>query len=185
MKMDEAPVTDQQAIADVLAGDVNAFRAIVERFQSPLFAFARSIIGDAEDAEDVTQDVFLTAFSKLQQFDPEIGKLSTWLFRIAHNKALNFVKRRRPLTGTDFEPKTDQATPAVKASQHEQWQRLQQAIEQLPLDQRTAFVLFDLQGCSYDEVSRIEQVPLGTVKSRIARARSRLRQTLGHLLEHE
>jgi RNA polymerase sigma-70 factor (ECF subfamily) len=127
--------------------------------------------------------VFLAAFRHLASFDPKRSAFSTWLFTIARNRCRNELARRRPVAGTELPDVVDLRSPERAASEAELLRQLDAALDTLPFEQRSAFVLAQLQGLSYEEVGRIEDVGVGTVKSRIARAREKLRCLLSHAAE--
>jgi RNA polymerase sigma-70 factor (ECF subfamily) len=155
----------------------------VERYQRPLLTLVRNLTPRNTDHEGVAQDVFLAAFRCLASFDPQRSAFSTWLFTIARNRCRNEFARRRPITGVELPDSIDLRSPDQAASEAELFRQLDAALDALPFDQRSAFILAQLQGLSYDEVGRIEGVGVGTVKSRIARAREKLRSLLGHVAE--
>jgi RNA polymerase sigma-70 factor (ECF subfamily) len=166
---------DIQVIRRVLGGEVEAFRALVERYQGQLFGFIRGLVRRPEEAEDVAQEVFLAAFTHLRAFDPDQATFPTWLLTIARNKCLNALKKRRPIVLDELPEGADGRTPDREAAEQEWFRRLDRGLEALPPEQKTVFVLAELQGLSYEEVRRIEGVSLGTVKSRLSRAKERLR----------
>jgi len=174
---------DHQAIQHVLAGDTDRFRALVEKYQEPLFGFVRNLIRDAGDAEDVAQETFLAAYANLKSYDPGRAKFSTWLFAMARNRCLNILKRKSPLTmaGLPEEAVTD--APGGRLDTEAAFDLLDAALDKLPVEQKTAFVLAEIEGLSYREIVLIEGVKLGTVKSRIARAKEKLRDSLRDLVE--
>ena len=174
---------DLDAIRRVLAADVESFRHLVERYQRPLLALIRNLTPPATDHERVAQEVFLAAFRCLASFDPKRSAFSTWLFTIARNRCRNELARRRPVAGTELPDVIDLRSPERAASEAELLRQLDAALNTLPFEQRSAFVLAQLQGLSYEEVGRIESVGVGTVKSRIARAREKLRCLLSHAAE--
>ena len=174
---------DLDAIRRVLAGDVESFRRLVERYQRPLLTMVRNLTPPDADHEEVAQEAFLAAFRSLASFDPKLSAFSTWLFTIARNRCRNELARRRPAAGTELPDVVDPRSPERAASEAELFRRLDAALDALPFEQRSAFVLAQLQGLSYEEVGRIEGIGLGTVKSRIARAREKLRCLLTHAVE--
>jgi RNA polymerase sigma-70 factor, ECF subfamily len=174
---------DLDAIRRVLAGDVEWFRRLVERYQRPLLSLVRNLTPPDIDQEGVAQEVFLAAFRCLASFDPKRSAFSTWLFTIARNRCRNELARRRPVAAADLPDIPDLRSPERVASEAELFRRLDAALDALPFEQRSAFVLAELQGLSYEEVVRIEGVGVGTVKSRIARAREKLRRLLLHAAE--
>lgn len=174
---------DQQTIRQVLAGNANDFRALVEKYQRPLFALVRNLIRDMGEAEDIAQETFLAAYANLKSYDPSRAKFSTWLFAMARNRCLNALKRRRPLVMASLPERTVRDNPGGRLDAEATFRLLDAALDRLPVEQRTAFVLAEIQGLSYQEIERIEGVRLGTVKSRIARAKQKLRNCLRDLVE--
>ncbi len=174
---------DLRTIQRVLQGDVHAFRLLVEQYQGPLFSLVGNLVRDENDRDDVAQETFLAAYIHLGSYNPRQGKFSTWLFRIARNKCLNMQKKRKPLTMESLPPLVDAKNPADALMEAELFARLDQALEELPFEQKSAFVLAEIQELSLEEISQIEAVPLGTVKSRISRAKEKLRLLLTHTPE--
>jgi RNA polymerase sigma-70 factor (ECF subfamily) len=171
-------MSDDEVIERVLAGDVASFRALVERHERRLFGFIRRFL-PAGDCADVAQDVFLSAYRNLASYRAEAGRFSTWLLAMARNRCLNVLARRGPaaLGGPGALPEPiDPRTPDAALEEAEFFARLDAALAALPLEQRTAFVLAELHGLSLAEISRIEAVGIGTVKSRLSRARAKLRE---------
>lgn len=165
----------------VLAGRTNDFRAIVVRHQLPLFRFAARLLGNREDAEDVTQDVFLAAFANLSGYDSSRAVFSTWLFIIARNRCINLLQRRQPIPLNEPDAIRDVASTDPIACE-ELSQQLDRALAALPVEQRSAFILAEIEELPYAEIARIEQTSLGTVKSRIHRAKQRLQSLLEPIL---
>ncbi len=176
---------DETILARIRAGEQAAFGDLIERHQGAVFRLVRNLLPQAE-CEDVAQEVFLAAYARLASFDPARASVRTWLLAIARNGCLNALKRRRPLL-TDFSVPAshpaDLRGPAEGLEQAELFRRLDTALAVLPFEQRSAFVLAELEGLSLEEVGRIEAVPVGTVKSRLGRARERLRAALADLVE--
>jgi len=175
---------DLIVIRRILAGEVEPFRSLVERYQKPLFALIRNLTPTTADREALAQDVFLAAFRALRSFDPRKAAFSTWLFTIARNRCRNEAARRRPVFPGELPEAIDPRSPDRDAQQADWFRQLDAALDALPFEQRSAFVLAEIQGLSYEEVSRIEGVHLGTVKSRISRARDKLRALLRDTVEY-
>jgi RNA polymerase sigma-70 factor (ECF subfamily) len=169
---------DLDVIRRVLGGDVESFRLLVEKYQGPLFCFIRNVIADAHDAEDVAQEVFLAAYGSLAAYDPDRAAFSTWLFTIARNRCRNARKKRRPIVPDELPEGAELRTPDAELAEAEWFRLLDRALASLPFEQQTAFVLAEIQGLSLAEIGAIEGVPLGTIKSRISRAREKLRSRL-------
>ncbi|HEV8633332.1 MAG TPA: sigma-70 family RNA polymerase sigma factor [Chloroflexota bacterium] len=188
---------DDLLIARARQGDVAAFNGLVERYQGLAYSVAYRTLGDAEAAADATQDAFLAAFNAIRGFrggEPFRARqaFTAWLLRIVTNACFDIARRaqRRPSTSLDrmLEERGEAATdrivdpdppPEGEALRAELIEQIQEALLQLPFDQRTAVVLSDLHGLSYDEVAETTSTSLGTVKSRIARGRAKLRDLLG------
>ncbi len=174
---------DLQAIERVKAGDVDAFRTLVMAYERPVFQLAKNLLSNADDCDEVAQETFLAAYVNLGAYDPGRAKFSTWLLTIARNKCLNLLKRKSPKSTASAVESSDWRTPVDDAMNDELHRRLDAALDQLPIEQKTAFVLAELHGLSYEEISQIEGVKLGTVKSRISRAKERLRKVLEDVVE--
>lgn len=171
-------LSEEQIVAKVLAGKTSEFRKLVELHQQPVFRFARNLIGDEHEAEDVTQEVFLAAFDNLESYNAQRAQLQTWLFTITRNRCVNYLKRKRPVIDCETIAKTQSATRNDDSARNEFWSRLDEALNALPIEQKTAFVLAEIEGLAYADIADIEQTTLGTVKSRIHRAKQRLRAVL-------
>ena len=172
---------DRTLIARVLAGDVEAFRELVERHQRRVCGFVRNLVRHALDAEDLVQEVFVAAFRKLDSFDAERSQFSTWLLTIARNQCLNHLKRSSLATASEFDVEARTAQPLDAVLSRELHALLDAALDRLPLEQRTAFILAEIQELPYAEIAIIEEVELGTIKSRVSRAKQRLREVLSDL----
>jgi RNA polymerase sigma-70 factor (ECF subfamily) len=182
-------VDEPTLIAAARRGDTQAFNRLVLNYQSLAYNVAFRILGDSDAAADATQEAFLSAFKALRDFRG--GSFKAWLLRIVTNACYDHLryKQRRPSTPleelldeeADGEPSffVDQAEgPEDHALRQELGRLIQRAILTLPPDQRTTLVLSDVQGLSYDEIAEVTQTNLGTVKSRLSRARARLRDYL-------
>lgn len=182
-------------IADAQKGKVDAFNELVLAYQSQVYNLAYRIMGDPASAEDATQETFIAAYQTLDRFRG--GSFKSYLLRIVSNRCYDELRRRkrRPATSfDDFGDVDEDANPALvnggeKPEEYTQRQEmayvLQAGIDTLPADQRVTLVLSDVQGMSYQEIAETMEVSLGTVKSRLARARSKLRdylRTNGELL---
>ena len=176
-------------------GELGAFNTLVETFQRQVFNVCYRTLGNTEDAADVTQETFLSAFRGLKTFNGSATGLRGWLLRIAVNACYDQLRRRqrRPadsldaLSAVDAEPGALSAAerladpapdPEQRSLSAESARTIQQAIDSLPPDQRLTVILCDVQDMSYDEAAHIMSVELGTVKSRLSRARAQLRSVL-------
>ena len=170
--------SEDQIIARVIAGQTSEFRKLVERYHQPVFRFARNMTGDEHDAEDISQEIFLVAFDRLTSYDAKRASLLTWLFTIARNRCINFLKRARPVTGGEAITDTQPSASSDDSTRNEFWSLLDEALDALPIEQKTAFVLAEIEGLPYADIALVEQTTLGTVKSRIHRAKGRLRAVM-------
>jgi RNA polymerase sigma factor (sigma-70 family) len=171
-------------------GDLEAFNQIVLIYQDRIFTLAMQILGDDDSAEDATQNTFLAAYRSLPGFRKE--SFRAWLYRIATNTCYDELRRRKshPLQSLEYEDEGEErlnphydwpdsgASPEKEYERRELEQVLRDALSWLDTDQRAVVVLIDLQDFGYQEAAQILGVPIGTVKSRLARARVQLRHRL-------
>jgi RNA polymerase sigma-70 factor (ECF subfamily) len=160
-----------------LAGDLTAFEDLVQRHQDIVFRMASRIVG-SDTAEDVSQDAFLRAFHRLDRFRGD-ASVRTWLLQITQNAALSSLQRRRTDPdgdlGTEDAQDSDAARqPVTELERRERQERLSLKLELLRTDYRSLLVLRDLEGLSYGEIAEILDMPLGSVKGRLHRARGEL-----------
>lgn len=184
---DPVNLSDRDLIRKCRDGAPEAFGVLVERHQDRLFAGLYRMLGSADEAREAAQDAFVHAYQKLDTFQGK-SAFSTWLFRIAVNAAFSRQRRSRryraSLNGAGdpaaFEP-ADHRTgsdPAQPLEQSETQQIVQDALAALPDEFRTVLVLKEMEGLRYEEIAEVVGVPIGTVRSRIHRGRSELRQKL-------
>jgi RNA polymerase sigma-70 factor (ECF subfamily) len=176
-RLDEA--AQQKLIRRVQHGNTAAFGQLVTQYQQVVYNIAYRLTGNRQEAEDVAQEAFVKTYQALDRFDAQ-RPFEPWLYRIATNTALNWIKRRRPESELDEEIAPDSATPnpEVQAINTETTERLRAAIASLPADYRAAIELRHFRGLSYREMSEALDVPLSDVKSWLFRARRMLRKTL-------
>jgi len=169
---------ETQVIRQVLEGDIECFRLIVERYERPIARMIRNIINNKDSCEDIAQDVFFTAYRKLASFDPARSNFSTWLFTIARNKSINALRKKRPLSMSELPQNSDRHNPSDELAEREFFDELDAGLEALPSAQKRAFVLAEFEELSYEDIAQIEGVRIGTVKSRINRAKKELAKAL-------
>jgi len=165
---------DSDIVKRVLNGDVDSFRILVERYQRPVLSMIRRFIWDSSRCEEIGQDVFVTAFQKLSSFDLARSQFSTWLFTIARNMSINALKKKLPLLMENLPEVPVSRTPSHELSDKEIFIQLDETLKALPGKLRRAFVLAEMEQIPYEEIARIEGTCLGTIKSRINRARARI-----------
>ncbi len=167
------------------SGEIEAFDLLVRLHQDRIYNLAYRITGNREDASDAAQDAFVRAYQALPRYR-EDATFSTWLYRIATNAALDLVRRRPALPPVELSAEYRAPDdPEAAANRREVTRRVHAALGHLTVEYRTAVVLRDLQGLAYGEIARILQVPLGTVRSRLARGREAMRAQLTDLVSAE
>ena len=185
--MDILSTSEEALVQASRQGDLESFNLLVERYQRQVYNVALRMLRDSSTAEEVTQDTFLSAYRNIHSYRGSIFR--AWLFRITTNAARDALRRRarRPATSLDtyLEGETTprdipdpSSGPEDVALQHERQRVLGDLLMELPPDQRAVLVLSDVQGLSYEEIARSTGEALGTVKSRLSRARMRLRELL-------
>ena len=185
--------TDQQLVEKVLGGNKNAFDMLVLRHQNRVAAIVARIIRDPRETEDVCQEAFIKAYGALRLFRGE-STFYTWLYRIAINTAKNhIVSRGRRPPARDIEINElenaehtiflgDIETPENTLNTEKLKKAIEDAIEALPSDLRTAFTLREFSGLSYEDITEIMDCPVGTVRSRIFRAREAIDNSIKELV---
>ena len=166
---------EDQIVALVLAGNAGQFRKLVEQYHQPVFRFAHNMVGDKHDAEDITQEVFLAAFRHLATYNSKRASLLTWLITITRNQCVNHLKRSRRVIADETITKSQPAADNNDCGRNEFWRQLDEALDALPTEQKTAFILAEIEELPYADIAQIEETTLGTIKSRIPRAKQRLR----------
>jgi RNA polymerase sigma-70 factor (ECF subfamily) len=178
---------DNRLIKDCLEGNPAAFGELVRRYQDRVYNTAFRLLGNAEDAYDVVQDAFLNAYLSLGSFKGD-SLFFTWLYRIAINTAITLKRKQRVVislqgarggdNGLDPADPSHEAEPGRGLEQAEQEQRIQAALNRLSPEHRAVLILKDMEGQKYEEMAEILQVPIGTIRSRLHRARTELREVL-------
>ena len=181
--------TDEELISRFQNGDERAYVELVNRYKDRLLNFVFQFLGDIEQAEDVVQDTMLRLYEK-KHYYKEIAKFSTWIYTIARNLA-NTELRKRKRTKTTYLSQLSKERqfeiPAIQDDVDQSLQnefindRIQSAISNLPEHFKVVIILRDIQELSYEDISNIVEVPLGTIKSRINRARIQLQAELSDL----
>lgn len=195
---DYADRTDGELAGLARDGDERAARELVERFQRPVFSIIHRMVHDRELSEDLTQDAFVRTFNNLDRYDPSY-KFSSWLFKIAYNLTIDHMRRKELKTvsihgAPDAVTADQQEATAVTLESEEEMpddrlealelaDELERAIGTLREDYRTAILLRHVEGRAYEDIAEIMDIPLGTVKTYIFRARRRLRDELADLYE--
>ena len=165
-------------------GDGRAFSMLIENHERFVFNVVYRIIGNAEDARDVSQEAFIKAFKNFESYD-ESSAFSTWLYRIAVNTAIDYIRKRKKENSISFEDyivdeKNQKGDSGIeeKVISKEGVKNIISAVNMLDDEFKTVIVLRDMEGMEYKEISDITGLPLGTVKSRLSRGRGKLRQMI-------
>jgi RNA polymerase sigma-70 factor (ECF subfamily) len=176
--------TDNDLIRETLAGNPQAFEGLVRRYQGRLLSAMVAVCGAIQEAEDVVQETFLQAYCKLESFRSE-SRFYTWLYRIAFNLSVNARRRKRPALAADHyegaqgvEAADHGPGPEEPLAQAERSQQVLEAIQRLPDEFRQVLVLRELEGFCYETIAEVLALPIGTVRSRLHRARQQLKDEL-------
>jgi RNA polymerase sigma-70 factor (ECF subfamily) len=186
---------EKNLIADAQRGDLDAFNRLVLAYQDMLYGQAYRMMGEKHAAEDATQDAFISAFKKINSYRG--GSFKAWLLRIVTNACYDELRRRKRRPTTQLEPVNDEnepiespswltdpgESPEQAAQRSEMRAAIELCIQNLPVEFRAVILLVDIQGLDYTETASVIGRPLGTVKSRLARARVRMRDCLNNFGE--
>ena len=168
-------VEDPDLIAKTKRGKVEAYNVLVSRWDKRVFNYLLRLVGDREDAMDLSQDVFLKAYQSLNRLE-DPARFGPWLFRIAHNEAFSLLRKRRPEVDLETLPPVGGARPRLEPL--ELSLAVERALSRLSDDQREAVVLKIYQGFKFEEMAEVLGCPASTVKSRLYSALDLLKQTL-------
>jgi RNA polymerase sigma-70 factor, ECF subfamily len=188
--------TDPDLIALARKGSEKAYRELLGRYQRPVFSLVYRMVRDRELAEDIAQETFVKVFNHLGSYNPKY-KFSSWIFKIASNLAIDHLRKKQPETisldgsrnartaeqmeATRITVESRDENPEEFVEARELGAEIEQAIGQLRPEYRTAVLLRHVEGRPYEEIAEIMDVPLGTVKTYIHRARTELKVSLAHL----
>jgi len=183
-------VDEEELIWQSKNGDLDSFNQLIERYQGQVYNLALRMLGNHQDAEDITQEAFILAWKAINKFRG--GSFKAWLFRISSNVCTDLLRssQRRRADSLDslfseYNPLSNSAkSPEEHALQEELHQLISQCLLSLPEEQRLVVILADLQGFSYEEISQATNSSSGTVKSRLSRGRTNLRKVLLQYREH-
>ena len=189
---DDFKLSDEKLIALFQSGDINAYNELVERYKERLFNFVLRYFNNREQAEDVVQDTLIKLYTHASYYK-NVAKFSTWIFTIAKNNALtelrkNKRKRTESLWTEDGNPlDINSKEQSLDQKTHNEFaiNQLNKFLDEIPENFRMAVVLRDFQELSYDEISKILEIPIGTIKSRINRGRIQLAEKMKHFKEQK
>jgi RNA polymerase sigma-70 factor (ECF subfamily) len=182
---------DSRLIAECLRGRSEAYTALVRKYQDRIYNTVFRVTGNAEDARDLVQDAFVQAYRALDRFQGESG-FYTWLYRIAVNAAISHKRRQRVMASlhggsrdSGFDPAEDsaQSDPSGRLEQDDRDRQVREALSGLPSEYRAVLVMKEMEGLKYEVIAQMLNCPIGTVRSRLHRARLELRERLKNLME--
>ena len=195
-RIDLAAATDQEIVALAREGREAAYRELIRRYERPVFSLILRMVRDRELAEDLAQETFIKALNAISSYRPEF-KFSSWIFKIANNAAIDHLRRRELATlSIDGAPHATSAedieatalqvgdkseTPLAELEARELGTAIERAIGRLRPEYRSCIMLRHVEGMAYEEIAQLLDLPLGTVKTYIHRARHELRDLLAHL----
>lgn len=188
-RREQSRIEDKQLIADAIAGKQDAFKRLMKKYHNAIYHLIIRMVGNNDDVEDLTQEAFIKAFHSLASFNDEFA-FSTWLYKIATNNCIDYLRKRklktfsidRPISSQDgeqqYEIPDDSHTPDTEILQDQQTSTIQYAIDHLPEKYRVVIIMRHQEEKSYEEIADELELPLGTVKAHIFRAREMLYKSL-------
>ena len=189
--MDRASESEQirLVIEKVLQGDVNAFSYLVEKYKKLVAHIVFRMIYNQGDREDICQDVFLKIYQNLSRFRAD-SKLSTWIGKISYNCCINYINRKKTIvmnqSSQDWEEiASENPDPVWHTEQDDRVNKIRAEIDQLPVQSRAILTLYHLEDMSYREIGEVMNLPEGTVKSYLYRARQHLKEELSHKYQNQ
>lgn len=176
---------DKNLIAKSKSGDIEAFELLIEQYQPMVYNLSYKMLGNYDDASDAAQDALIKIYKKINTFQ-EKSKFSTWIYRLTYNVCLDKLRQRKNISTQqlDEEIVDKELTPQFAVEKNERIQKIYDAINSLSPEYKAAIIMRDVNGHSYDEIAEILGCSIGTVKSRINRGRTRLKEILSDYLEH-
>jgi RNA polymerase sigma-70 factor (ECF subfamily) len=179
---------DLQVIEEILKGHTMAFEKLVQKYQDRLFNSVSYMVGNTEDAQDIVQETLVQAFSNLRSFQGS-SAFYTWLYRIAFNVAATRRRRKRPVVSVErnrenlgMEPIDEHPTPAEAMEIAERVRQVRRGLAKISQEHRVVLVLREIEGCRYETIAEILDLPIGTIRSRLHRARLELREELKRII---
>jgi RNA polymerase sigma-70 factor (ECF subfamily) len=169
--------SDNDLVQECLTGNTKAFEALIDKYQKKIFNIIYRMTNNYDDAEDITQSIFIKVYEKLEHFKPKF-KFFSWLYRIALNESLNHVNQKRRLTELDADTLIKDKTPADDYNELEVNEHVQDALMHIAPEQRILIVLKHFEGLSYQEIAYSLDISEKKVKSRLFDARRLLKQVL-------
>lgn len=171
-------MNENTTIKKVIAGDTDAYAHLVARYHVGLIIHCERLCGDRDDAEDIAQEAFIKAFNNLSNYDPAKSRFSTWLYRIATNKAIDYLRAaKRKVPAEDIELIADEAAPDYEAEETKR--EVRDAVAKLqPPTHRQVVEAYYWEGKSYEEIAQTLEIPINTVRTWLRRAKQQLKEQL-------
>ncbi|MGD9489641.1 MAG: RNA polymerase sigma factor [Calditrichaceae bacterium] len=168
---------DSILVKKCIKGDIKSFEILVDKYQKTIFNVVYRMIHRFDDAEDITQSVFIKVYENLRSFNPKY-KFFSWIYRIALNETLNYLNQRKRIETLTEGMVSKGKTPDEIFEEWERNERIQEALMEVPYNYRILIILKHFQGCSYEEIAYIADIPEKKVKSRLFTARQMLKDVL-------
>lgn len=171
-------MNEQTIIRTVVEGDTEAYAQLVTRYHVGLIIHCERLLGDRDAAEDIAQEAFIKAFNKLRDFDPAKSRFSTWLYKIATNRAIDYLRAtKRAIPAEDIELLADESAPDYEAEETKR--EVRDAVAKLqPPAHRQVIEAYYWRGESYQQIAEAQKIPINTVRTRLRRAKQQLRSDL-------
>lgn len=186
-------LSDEELVSTVLDGDIDRFGDLVDRYQGRLVNYLYRLLRNLDEAHELAQEVFFKVYQALDRFDPKY-RFSTWIFRVAQNAAIDQIRKRRlklvsihrqddgEEEGRDWDLPSPNRGPYGDLRNVERGEAIQEAVEALPWEYRELIVMRHFGELSYDEIAKLKEMPLGTVKNKLFRGRQMLKEKLADFL---
>ncbi len=181
-------INEKEIIEKILKGDIDSYSILIKEYQNDIYSLCLSILKNVDDAMDMTQEAFLIAFENLKNFK-HISKFSTWIYRIAYNLCINLKKKKGELLiledddtfNVELEDKSSSLWEEIE--KNERVKIIEKALKLIKESDRIIIELKDVKGLSYEELSTILSLPMGTIKSRLFRAREKLKKVVENIIK--
>jgi RNA polymerase sigma-70 factor, ECF subfamily len=175
--MIENQLEDVRVIKECLEGNVKVYENLIERYQKPIYNLAYRMVGNSDDAEDITQTAFIKAYEKLNTYNFK-NKFFSWLYRIAMNESINFINARKRLSRMDENPVSYEDNPEQSLIHSDTRNKVRMAVQELKEEYKTVVILKHFNDLSYEEIAEVLNISEKMVKSRLYTARQLLKEKL-------
>jgi len=181
-------IDEKSVIEKIKKGDIDSYSILINEYQNNIYSLCLSIVKNVDDALDLTQEAFLIAYENIKNFKQE-AKFSTWVYRIAYNLCVNFIKRKgeifslenEDVTNVEIEDKTSSIWEEIEKD--ERIKMISEGLKRIKDSDRLIIELKDIKGLTYEEISIILSIPMGTVKSKLYRARENLKKVVEDIIK--